>query len=177
MLVPRILRPELVQDLLGLPGDFDRVGARLFADEKADAFLPVEPGQALAFLDGVHDPGDVLEVGRPPSFGRFQVDLADFLERFELADDPDGVLENALADRPALEIPVEGVDPGRDVVDRHAVERQPSRVDLDLDLALDAAGDLGRGDALDLLEAGLDQLLGEGLELQQIAPRPKGPGP
>ncbi len=113
------------------------------------------------------DGGHVAEPDDAALRGDEEADLADLVERLELADDAQGVLERPLADGPALEVAVEGVDAGGDLLDGQAVQGELLRVGLDLDLALDAAGDLGRADALDLLEARLDELLGELLELEE----------
>ena len=172
----RVLGADLADDLADEPGHLDRVGPGLLADEQADRLGPVEAGHALALLDAVADRGHVAEADDAALRGDEQADLADLVERLELADDAEGVLERPLADGPALEVAVEGVDAAGDVVDRQPVEGQLLRVGVDLDLALDAAGDLGRADALDLLEARLDELLGQLLELEEGAVAGEGQG-
>ena len=162
-----VLGPDLADRLADELGHLDRVGPGFLADEEADALGPVEPGHALALLDGVVDRGHVAEADDAALLGDEKADVADLAERLELADDAQGVLERALADRPALEVAVEGADPGGHVLDGQPVEGQLLGIGLDLDLALDAARDLGRPDALDLLEARLDELLGQLLELEE----------
>ena len=162
-----ILGPDLADDLADELGHLDRIGPGLLAHEEPDALGAVEPGHALAFLDRIVDRGYVAEADDAALLGDEKADLADLVEGLELADDAEGVLEGPLADRPALEVAVEGVDAAGDVLDGQTVEGELLRVGLDLDLALDAAGDLGRADALDLLEARLDELLGELLELEE----------
>ncbi len=102
-----------------------------------------------------------------PRSGRLEARLADLGHVREFAGDPEGILEPALADGPALEVAVEGVEPPGDVFQAQAVEGNERRVELDPDLPLGPSRDVGGSDALDLLQAGLDDHLAELPEFEE----------
>src|SRR5690606_1997242 len=146
--------------------DGDGVGPRLLADVEADGLVAVDAHARADVGVTVLDASDITKPRRGAIHRGGDDDLAKALDVGELAERADVDLLLAFGEATARHREIGGADllddDGRVEVD--GVELVA--VDRNLDLALHAALDVDRGDAIDLLERWLDDVFGELAQLR-----------
>ena len=156
---------EALQDVVG---DRDGIGALALGDGEGDGGTALElavgeaghrPGAMLGLGGADDDVGDVLDVDRP-AVARGQQQQADVGDALQGLAGDDGQRVAAVAQRADDEGPVGVGQLVDELVQRHAIERQPLGIGLDADLVRAAADDVGAADVVDLGELVL-QLLGD----------------
>ena len=153
-----------VQDRLG---DGDGVRAGALGDGERHRRHPLRRAvrqrdgrdERVAAFGGEADVGDVADIDRPVVAGGDQ-QVADLLGRAQrLAGDQRDLLA-VVADPAGREGAVGAGDLGGELLQRHAVERQPLRIGRDADHLAGLADEVGQADVLDLGDLGA-QLAGD----------------
>src|SRR5690606_27644799 len=136
---------------LDLVRDSDRVRARLLADAHPDRGQAVDLDVAADVAIAELDVGDVAHADGVAVDDRDD-GARDLVDRRELAERADVEVAQALAHVAARQIDVLAREGVHDVACRELAREQPVAPQIDVDLAIDAAPDLDRADARDLLE-------------------------
>ncbi len=148
-------------------GDADRIGVAFLVDRELDRLAAVDAHDAFAFLVALRDGRDVLEAHRHVAVDLDQ-ELAHLVEILELVDRAHEKALAAFVDAAAGGVDVLVLETRDDFVDVDAEARQLLLVDRHVDLVLEAAADLDRGDARDGLDALLQIIVGEAAQLLQL---------
>ena len=168
----RELLAQLPQRLPHRVRDANRVRPRLLEHLESDRGRSVEAGDRLQVGDRIHDRRDIGEdhLTRRRSLGPGDHDLEEFVHLSELAQRAEAVLEAPAADRPARRVVVRLIERVRDVVDRHLVDIEVCGVDDDPQFALRPAREPRQRHPVELLQASLEDDLGQVAQAAQIGP-------
>ena len=169
------LSAQLVQHLVHTLRHPHRVGARLLEQQQPHRLLAVVAGYRLAVLEAVLH---VSDVANQHDAGTCAVPRAvraqpqwhplDLLDRLELSERAQRVAITAAQDRAAGRALIGGIQSAEHILYRVAVALEQARIDLDVDLALEAAGDRRLRDAIDLFQPALEHRLGEVLQGSEV---------
>ena len=162
------LLPQLCENIAHLVRHPDGIGPGLLVDEKSDRRLAVEASHRFPVRLALEDPGHVAEANDPSPRGTRHHHVLQLLDALEFTQRPEAVPKATAANASPWRTvvgPVEGIG---DLGDRDIVHRQPTRIDLDLDLADGSAGDRRHGDPVQLLEATLEHGIGQVPQLGQV---------
>ena len=168
-----VLGPELIQYLVDAIRHPHRIGARLLEQEQPNGFVTVVPRYGLSVAESVFNRGHVSQqhqvAGAARVVGaRAQRHIGDLVDGLKLAQGTQSIRVAAASDPATGCTLISCRQYVTDGLDGEAVAFQQSRIDLDMDLALESARQRRLGHAVDLLQATLEHHLGQVFECGEI---------
>jgi len=149
---------ELFQRCLDAIRHIHRVGIAFLVDRQFDRFAAIQPDDRLALLEALADRGDVAQVDRVAIAIHHQ-QIAHLLEIDKLVDGAHQIALRALFQAAAGNIDVLLAQSIDHRADRQVQARERLLIEIDLNLVLEATGNLDRGDAGDRFQPFLEFFL------------------